>query len=133
MAQEFLGAGWSYPLQFDARGRLVMAREEDAVRRSLWLVLATALGERVMPHDWSPLILLALTSQIVGQGLMTWSLPRFSPLVIGLTLLVQPAIAAFAGWIVFDELLGPVDIFGGMLVGAALVLIRLPSRTARPI
>ena len=48
MAQEFLGAGWSYPLQFDARGRLVMAREEDAVRRSLWLVLATALGERVM-------------------------------------------------------------------------------------
>ena len=67
---------------------------------------ALALGERVMPHDWSPLILLALTSQIVGQGLMTWSLPRFSPLVIGLTLLVQPAIAAFAGWIVFDELLG---------------------------
>ena len=64
---------------------------------------------------------------------MTWSLPRFSPLVIGLTLLVQPAIAAFGGWIVFDELLGPVDIFGGMLVGAALVLIRLPSRTARPI
>lgn len=94
---------------------------------------ALALGERVMPHDWTPLILLALTSQIVGQGLMTWSLPRFSPLVIGLTLLVQPAIAAFAGWIVFDELLGPVDIFGGMLVGAALVLIRLPSRTARPI
>ncbi|WP_374395567.1 DMT family transporter [Sphingopyxis sp.] len=94
---------------------------------------ALALGERVMPHDWTPLILLALTSQIVGQGLMTWSLPRFSPLVIGLTLLVQPAIAAFAGWIVFDELLGPVDIFGGMLVGAALVLIRLPSRAARPI
>ena len=94
---------------------------------------ALALGERVMPHDWTPLILLALTSQIVGQGLMTWSLPRFSPLVIGLTLLVQPAIAAFAGWIVFDERLGTVDIFGGMLVGAALVLIRLPSRAARPI
>ena len=52
MAQEFLGAGWSYPLQFDARGRLVMAREEDAVRRSLWLVLATALGERVMRPEF---------------------------------------------------------------------------------
>ena len=52
MAQEFLGAGWSYPLQFDARGRLVMAREEDAVKRSLWLVLATAIGERVMRPEF---------------------------------------------------------------------------------
>lgn len=52
MAQEFLGAGWSYPLQFDPRGRLVMAREEDAVRRSLWLVLATAIGERAMRPEF---------------------------------------------------------------------------------
>ncbi|WP_447758033.1 DMT family transporter [Sphingopyxis fribergensis] len=94
---------------------------------------ALALGETIMPRDWTPLILLALTSQVVGQGLMIWSLPRFPPLVLGLTLLIQPAIAALAGWLMFDELLGPVDIFGGMLVGAALVLIRLPSRRAAPI
>ncbi|GAO80802.1 permease of the drug/metabolite transporter (DMT) superfamily [Sphingopyxis sp. C-1] len=94
---------------------------------------ALALGETIVPRDWTPLILLALTSQVVGQGLMIWSLPRFSPLVLGLTLLIQPAIAALAGWLMFDELLGPVDIFGGMLVGAALVLIRLPSRRAAPI
>lgn len=94
---------------------------------------AFALGEAIVPRDWTPLILLALTSQVVGQGLMTWSLPRFPPLVLGLTLLIQPAIAAIAGWLMFDELLGPVDIFGGMLVGAALVLIRLPSRRATPI
>ncbi len=99
------------------------------------ILLATALGlgEAIMPHDWTPLILLALTSQLVGQGLMIWSLPRFSPLVIGLTLLVQPAVAALAGWLAFGEMLGPLDIFGGMLVGAALVLIRLPSRRAAPI
>jgi drug/metabolite transporter (DMT)-like permease len=94
---------------------------------------ALALGEVIVPRDWTPLVLLALTSQVVGQGLMIWSLPRFSPLVLGLTLLIQPAIAALAGWLMFDELLGPVDIFGGMLVGAALVLIRLPSRRAAPI
>ena len=94
---------------------------------------ALALGEAIVPRDWTPLILLALTSQVVGQGLMIWSLPRFSPLVLGLTLLIQPAIAALAGWLMFNELLGPVDIFGGMLVGAALVLIRLPSRRAAPI
>lgn len=97
------------------------------------LGVALALGESVMPHDWTPLILLALTSQVIGQGLIIWSLPRFSPLVIGLTLLVQPAVAALAGWLAFGELLGPLDIFGGMMVGAALVLIRLPNRRAAPI
>ncbi|MBL8651890.1 MAG: DMT family transporter [Sphingopyxis sp.] len=97
------------------------------------LSTAVALGEVIVPHNWTPLLLLALTSQIIGQGLMIWSLPRFTPLVIGLTLLVQPAIAALAGWIMFGELLGPVDLLGGAMVGAALVLIRLPSRGERPI
>jgi drug/metabolite transporter (DMT)-like permease len=97
------------------------------------LTTAFALNEVIVPHNWTPLLLLALTSQIVGQGLMIWSLPRFTPLVIGLTLLVQPAIAALAGWLMFGELLGPVDLLGGLMVGAALVLIRLPSRSARPI
>src|SRR3546814_14803237 len=48
---------------------------------------AVALGEVVMPVDWTPLVALALSSQVVGQGLLIWALPRFSPLVIGLTLL----------------------------------------------
>lgn len=99
----------------------------------LLLGSALAMGEALVPRDWTPLILLALSSQLVGQGLMIWSLPRFSPLVIGLTLLVQPAFAALTGWLAFAERLGPIDLFGGMLVGAALVLIRLPSRRARPI
>lgn len=94
---------------------------------------AFALGETIVPTNWTPLIVLALMSQIVGQGLMIWALPRFSPLVIGLTLLVQPVVAAIAGWLIFNERLGPIDMVGGMMVGAALVLIRLPSRAARPI
>ena len=61
------------------------------------------------------------------------ALPRFSPLIVGLTLLVQPAIAAVAGWLVFHETLSVMEIFGGALVAAALVLIRLPSRATRPI
>ena len=94
---------------------------------------AVALGEVVMPVDWTPLVALALSSQVVGQGLLIWALPRFSPLVIGLTLLVQPAIAALAGWLMFGERLGAIDLAGGLMVGAALVLIRLPSRRQRPI
>jgi drug/metabolite transporter (DMT)-like permease len=94
---------------------------------------ALALGETIVPHDWTPLVLLALSSQVVGQGLLIWALPRFSPLVIGLTLLVQPAIAALAGWLMFGERLGVIDVIGGVMVGAALVLIRLPNRRAAPI
>lgn len=105
----------------------------SAVCVPILLGTALALGETVMPTNWTPLILLALTSQIVGQGLMIWSLPRFSPLVIGLTLLIQPAFAALTGWVGFGETLSAIDIVGGMMVGAALVLIRLPNRAARPI
>lgn len=94
---------------------------------------ALALGEAILPHNWTPLIVLALMSQVVGQGLLIWALPRFSPLIVGLTLLVQPAIAAVAGWLVFHETLSVMEIFGGALVAAALVLIRLPSRATRPI
>ena len=94
---------------------------------------ALALGEAVVPQNWTPLIALALSSQVVGQGLLIWALPRFSPLVIGLTLLVQPAIAALAGWLMFGERLGAIDVIGGLMVGAALVLIRLPNRRAAPI
>jgi len=94
---------------------------------------ALALGETVVPQNWTPLIVLALSSQVVGQGLLIWALPRFSPLVIGLTLLVQPAIAALAGWLMFGERLTAIDVIGGLMVGAALVLIRLPNRRAAPI
>ncbi len=97
------------------------------------LAAALALGEAIVPQNWAPLIVLALMSQLVGQGLLIWALPRFSPLVIGLTLLVQPVVAAVAGWLVFHEMLSAVEILGGVLVAASLVLIRLPSGSARRI
>lgn len=105
----------------------------SAVCVPILLGTALVLGETVMPQNWTPLVLLALASQVIGQGLMIWSLPRFSPLVIGLTLLIQPAFAALTGWIGFGETLSAIEIFGGVMVGAALVLIRLPSRRAEPI
>lgn len=97
------------------------------------LAAALLLGEAILPHDWTPLITLALMSQVVGQGLLIWALPRFSPLVIGLTLLVQPVVAAVAGWTIFGEMLSAAELFGGAMVAASLVLIRLPSRRPAPI
>ena len=61
---------------------------------------------------------------MLGQGLLVFSLRHFSPLVIGLSLLTQPAVAVLAGWFAFDETLTAWDGLGMALVGAALVLER---------
>jgi drug/metabolite transporter (DMT)-like permease len=91
------------------------------------LILTNMLGEQVMPTNWTPLIALALCSQVVGQGLMVYAIGRMSPLVIGLTLLTQPITAGFVGWLMFDERLGALDFVGAALVGLALVLVRQPG------
>lgn len=88
------------------------------------LVFAIALGERVMPHNWWPLLGIALVSQVIGQSLMIYALGRFSPLVVGIALLTQPVIAATIGWLAYGERLGLPDLVGGVLVAIALVLVR---------
>lgn len=92
------------------------------------LVIALSLSEQVRPHDWTPLLILALTSQVIGQGLLVYSLGVFPPLVVGLALLTQPAISALVGWLAYGEALSATDWIGALAIGAALVLVRLPSR-----
>lgn len=95
------------------------------------LLMAVAAGERIMPQDWMPLIGIALISQIIGQGLLTYALPHFTPLVIGLALLTQPAVSAIIGWIGFGETLSAVDFAGAAIIAFALVLVRLPAGAPR--
>ncbi len=95
------------------------------------LAIALALGEPVWPTDWTPVLILVLTSQIIGQGLLVFALRHFSPLVIGLALLTQPVTASLVGWSMFDEVLGPLDFLGMALVGSALVLARLSTGSKR--
>ncbi|MBT8389475.1 MAG: DMT family transporter [Altererythrobacter sp.] len=88
------------------------------------LALALLLGEPVWPTDWTPILVLFVSSQLIGQGLLVFSLRHFPPLVIGLALLTQPAVAALIGYQVFGEVLLPLDILGMVLLGSALVLAR---------
>ena len=89
------------------------------------LALALALGEPVWPTDWTPVIVLFVSSQLIGQGLLVYSLGHFPPLVIGLALLTQPAIAAIIGYSVFGEALTLLDTVGMVLLGSALVAARM--------
>ncbi|WP_176596855.1 MULTISPECIES: DMT family transporter [Sphingobium] len=92
------------------------------------LLFALWLGERVMPGDWTPVIALALSSQILGQGLLTYAIAWFPPLVLGLSLLLQPAVSALFGWLLFHEQLTATDLAGAAAIAVALVLVRLPGR-----
>ena len=55
---------------------------------------ASALASSIWPHDWTPLIIFALSSQVIGQGLLVYSIGTLPPLVVGLALLTQPAMSA---------------------------------------
>ncbi len=92
---------------------------------------ALVLGEPVWPTNWTPVLVLAFSSQIVGQGLLVYALRHFPALVIGIALLTQPAVAALVGWLVFGEILQPLDFVGIALVGSALVLARVTTPRVR--
>ena len=88
------------------------------------LGIALLRGEPVMPTNWWPVIALAVFSQLLGQGLLVYALKHFTPLIIGLALLTQPAVAVTVGWLVFHESLGLLDFAGMAAVGAGLALAR---------
>src|SRR5690349_21116334 len=90
------------------------------------LVIALALGEPVLPgaNGWLPVVALAMSSQVIGQGLLVYELKHFTPLVVGMALLTQPALAALVGWLAFHETLGLPDVAGMALVSVALVLAK---------
>jgi drug/metabolite transporter (DMT)-like permease len=95
------------------------------------LLISLGFGERIWPHDWTPLLIFAVTSQVFGQGLLVYSIGVFPPLVVGLALLTQPAVSALIGWFAYGETLSAADWGGAVAIAVALVLVRLPQRGLR--
>lgn len=104
----------------------------SAFGAAILLPIAAGLGERIVPADWTFVLILALSSQVLGQGLLVYAIGKFSPLVVGLVLLTQPVISAAAGWLAYGEALSLLDFVGAAAIGIALVLVRLPDRGLRP-
>ncbi|MDT0461221.1 GPW/gp25 family protein [Streptomyces sp. DSM 41527] len=52
MSEQFVGAGWTFPLRTDAAGGIALARREREIEESIRLVLATAPGERPMRPEF---------------------------------------------------------------------------------
>ncbi|MEV0481023.1 GPW/gp25 family protein [Streptomyces sp. NPDC050508] len=52
MGEQFVGAGWAFPLHTDASGSIALVRREREIEESIRLVLATAPGERPMRPEF---------------------------------------------------------------------------------
>ena len=90
--REYLGVGWKFPLQVTPSGGLARARYELRVEESVYLILATARGERVMMPDFGCGIhdlvfspntpgTIGLVAQQVRRALVAWE-PRIDVLDI---------------------------------------------------
>jgi drug/metabolite transporter (DMT)-like permease len=88
------------------------------------VILGLILGDAHLVPQWPSagwLIVLALTSQVVGWLLITVSLPRLPAALTSLLLMVQPvASVAFAAWIL-SESPSPLQLAGVVVVLAALL------------
>ena len=45
---DFIGRGWRFPIRVNPRGRLEWSDGPDRIRDAIWLIIKTALGERLM-------------------------------------------------------------------------------------
>jgi phage baseplate assembly protein W len=91
--REFLGAGWKFPLQITPGGKIAQARHEQRIEESIFLILSTAEGERVMRPDFgcgihdlvfapNDATTLAVVTQMVRDALIAYE-PRVDVLDIG--------------------------------------------------
>ncbi len=52
MSDEFIGAGWAFPLRTDATGGIALVSREREIEESIRLILGTAPGERPMRPEF---------------------------------------------------------------------------------
>ena len=49
---DLLGRGWRYPVQLDDHNEIALAAGEEDIQQAIWIILSTALGERLMRPDF---------------------------------------------------------------------------------
>src|SRR5262249_12840849 len=125
-------------------GFLLMMRHANAdVRRpagpladatAVAAVTAAALGVSVRALSWLPplhrlgwLVLLAVTSQVLGWLLISYALPRLPALSTSLVLTAQPVGTLFLGAVLLSESPSAVQLAGVGLIVAGLVVATLGS------
>ena len=86
MNKDFMGIGWSFPLDLGEDGNMKMVAYEQDIHQAIHIILGTVPGERVMRPDFGTGLgalvfepvnttTMTLVQQRVEQALVTWE-PR---------------------------------------------------------
>ena len=76
---------------------------------------------------WWPLLALALIAQIGGQTVIAYASAQLSTSLLSVSLLIQPLTATIAAWILFQEIIGPLQMAGGALLLGGIYLAKKGS------
>ena len=113
-------------LRKSVRTAALMAR--SAIFSALFLGLfAWFLGEPMIPmsrEGWLVLLALALTGQVLGQGLIAYGFAHLPASFSAVSLLFQPLVAALAAWILLDESMHPIQMIGGVIILGGIILAK---------
>ncbi len=97
------------------------------------LIILGFLHELPFPHTltgWVTVILLGVTAQVLGQGLLTYCLEVFSVALVSTCLLLVPVISAVLAMAAFNEQLTWLNwvAFGIILIGICLSILAPPQK-----
>jgi uncharacterized protein len=71
VSEEFVGAGWAFPIRTDPTGRIALVTREREIEESIGLILRTAPGERPMRPDYGcaihDYVFAGLDSDVAGR------------------------------------------------------------------
>ncbi|MBC7514308.1 MAG: DMT family transporter [Herminiimonas sp.] len=106
----------------DARNRYSTARLmawSTSITGLALLPFALAAPGPFMPlhaAGWLPLLGLALLAQIGGQTVIAYASAHLPASLSSVSLLLQPLTAAIAAWMIFGEVIAPLQMLGGALL-----------------
>ncbi|MDX1616480.1 MAG: GPW/gp25 family protein [Candidatus Promineifilaceae bacterium] len=52
MAVDIVGTGWAFPPHIDAQGGLALTNERNEIEQAIYIILSTAMGQRVMRPEF---------------------------------------------------------------------------------
>jgi uncharacterized protein len=97
-SKAFMGRGWAFPIEFDARsGAVRMLDDEADIQNSLKVLFDTRVGERIMQPDYGSeldsLVFAPMNKSTITymQALISDAILFFEPRIITEEIMIKPA------------------------------------------
>lgn len=78
--------------------------------------------------EWLPLIGLAIFSQVLGQGLLSFCLGKVNVSLSSVLVLLQPIVAAIYAWLLFGENLTIIEMIGILIATIGIYIVKLQQQ-----